>query len=103
MELPEGPIILSPDRLVSSFKREVIYKKPEIFKIACLRDIKSLFSADDCLYAGFGNRDTVSLSNQDALAYRSLQISMGKIFIINPYGKIYQLNNTYQKSYPELH
>lgn len=27
---------------------------------------------------------------------------MGKIFIINPHGKIYQLNNTYQKSYPEL-
>jgi phosphatidate phosphatase LPIN len=34
---------MSPDGLVPSFKREVIYKKPEIFKIAALRDIKNIF------------------------------------------------------------
>lgn len=34
--LPEGPIIMSPDRLMRSFNREVIQKKPQVFKIACL-------------------------------------------------------------------
>jgi phosphatidate phosphatase LPIN len=51
---------MSPDGLINSFKREVIYKKPEVFKIACLRDIKSLFNNDLCFHAGFGNRDTVN-------------------------------------------
>jgi phosphatidate phosphatase LPIN len=27
-KMPDGPLIMSPDRLVSSFKREVIYRKP---------------------------------------------------------------------------
>jgi len=31
--LPEGPVIMSPDGLFPSFHREVIIKKPEIFKI----------------------------------------------------------------------
>ena len=40
--------------------REVIEKKPEEFKIACLRDIQSLFpSSRNPLYAGFGNRVNV--------------------------------------------
>lgn len=30
--LPQGPIIMSPDRLIYSFKREVIYKRPEVIK-----------------------------------------------------------------------
>ena len=46
LKLPEGPVIMSPDRLYSSFKREVIHKKPEVFKIAALRDIKNLFFSD---------------------------------------------------------
>lgn len=29
-KLPEGPVFLSPDRLLESFQREVIYKKPEV-------------------------------------------------------------------------
>lgn len=31
--LPPGPVIMSPDRLFSSFKREVIDRRPDIFKI----------------------------------------------------------------------
>ena len=54
---------MSPDRLATSFKREVIYKKPEVFKITALRDIKNVFGTDSCLYAGFGNRDTVLFFN----------------------------------------
>jgi len=59
--LPEGPLLMSPDRLFHSFKREVILKRPEVFKIACLRDVKNLFLPDyrHPIIAGFGNRDTV--------------------------------------------
>lgn len=60
-QLPDGPLIMSPDRLYHSFKREVILKKPEVFKIAALRDLKSLFEPDNMkpIVAAFGNRDTV--------------------------------------------
>jgi phosphatidate phosphatase LPIN len=34
-QLPEGPVLMSPDRLFAALKREVIDKRPEEFKIAC--------------------------------------------------------------------
>lgn len=41
--------------------REVIEKRPEKFKVACLTDIKNLFYPNtEPFYAAFGNRDTVS-------------------------------------------
>lgn len=41
--------------------REVIEKKPEIFKIECLTDIKNLFQHNkQPFYAAFGNRANVS-------------------------------------------
>lgn len=45
--LPEGPVILSPERTMAALRREVILKKPEIFKIACLNDIRSLYFEND--------------------------------------------------------
>jgi phosphatidate phosphatase LPIN len=59
--LPRGPILTSPDGLVSSFKREVIDKTPQTFKIACLMEVKNLFTGENgCpFYSGFGNRQTV--------------------------------------------
>lgn len=42
------------------FDREVIEKKPEIFKVECLNDIKNLFYPNrQPFYAAFGNRPTV--------------------------------------------
>jgi len=29
-KLPMGPMLMSPDRLVTSLKREVVYKKPQV-------------------------------------------------------------------------
>lgn len=59
-QLPEGPVFLSPDRLIKSFHREVIERRPEEFKIACLTDIARVFGPDvKPFYAGFGNRVTV--------------------------------------------
>ena len=61
VNLPDGPIFLNPTSLVNAFHREVIEKKPEEFKIACLRDIKRLFPEDkNPFYAGYGNRVNVS-------------------------------------------
>jgi phosphatidate phosphatase PAH1 len=31
--MPEGPILTSPDLIISSFKREIIFKKPDVKKI----------------------------------------------------------------------
>lgn len=40
---------------------EVIEKKPEVFKIACLSDIRDLFNPQRRpFYAAFGNRTNVS-------------------------------------------
>jgi len=60
--LPSGPLLLSPSSLLTAFKREVIEKTPEKFKIACLKDIKSLFPVNEPFYAGFGNKNTVSFN-----------------------------------------
>lgn len=91
--LPDGPVFLSPDRLFPSFKREVIDRKPYIFKIAALRDIRNLFPIyRNPLYAGFGNRDT------DYRSYSHVGIPEGKIFIIDPKGVIHHINKTYAKT-----
>ena len=77
-KLPPGPVIMSPDRTIAALRREIYLRKPEIFKIACLRDIKSLFGLRETpFYAGFGNRVT------DAMSYRSVNIPATRIFTIN--------------------
>lgn len=81
-DLPAGPVILSPDRTMAALRREVIMRKPEIFKMACLRDIQKLYQYDydkdtTPFYAGFGNRIT------DGLSYRSVGVPSTKIFTIN--------------------
>ena len=41
--------------------REVIERKPEEFKIACMRDVQKLFpDKENPFYAGFGNKINVS-------------------------------------------
>ncbi len=61
VNLPDGPLFLNPTSLVNAFHREVIEKKPEKFKIACLRDVQRLFpEGRNPFYAGYGNRVNVS-------------------------------------------
>ena len=59
VKLPDGPLLLNPTSLISAFHREVIERKPEQFKIACLSDIQALFPEKDPFYAGYGNRINV--------------------------------------------
>ncbi|WFC97375.1 phosphatidate phosphatase [Malassezia yamatoensis] len=105
--LPDGPVIMSPDRLMASLHREVILKKPEVFKMACLRDIARLFGDNPTkqnepstpFYAGFGNRIT------DALSYRSVDIPSSRIFTIDSEGEVkmelLELAG-YKSSYPNM-
>lgn len=80
--MPDGPVIMSPDRLIAALKREVIYRRPEEFKIAVLKDIKSLFINRNPFYAGFGNRVT------DAMSYKAVDVPTYRIYSINSNGEI---------------
>ncbi|KAG0232186.1 hypothetical protein BGW41_001944 [Actinomortierella wolfii] len=96
-QLPDGPVIMSPDRLFSAFHREVIIRKPEVFKMACLRDVKKLFGDRSPFYAGFGNRIT------DALSYRSVNVPPSRIFTIDSYGEVkLELLSAFKSSYIAL-
>ena len=95
-KLPPGPLLMSPNGLISSFKREVIDKTPEILKISVLKEINMLFNNENCFYAGFGNRQN------DAVAYRTVGIKSDKIFIVDPHGNLVQLDNSAKKSYTLL-
>ncbi|XP_068737547.1 phosphatidate phosphatase LPIN3-like [Montipora capricornis] len=96
--LPDGPLLLSPESLIKAFHREVIEKKPEEFKIACLRDIQSLFPTNrNPFYAGFGNKVN------DVLSYRAVGIAVSRIFTINHRGEVrHDLTNAFQTSYMKL-
>ncbi|KAF9579850.1 hypothetical protein BGW38_003722 [Lunasporangiospora selenospora] len=92
-QLPDGPVIMSPDRLMTAFHREVIMRKPEEFKMACLRDIRRLFEDRSPFYAGFGNRIT------DALSYRSVNVPSSRIFTIDSGGEVkLELLSSYKSS-----
>lgn len=76
--LPHGPTILSPDRTMAALRREVYLRKPHVFKMATLRDIRNLYGPDGTPFtAGFGNRLT------DQISYRTVDVRRDRIFTIN--------------------
>ncbi|KAF5237590.1 hypothetical protein FAUST_5933 [Fusarium austroamericanum] len=77
-KMPPGPTILSPDRTMAALRREVYLRKPHIFKMATLRDIRNLYGPDRTpFYAGYGNRLT------DQISYRTVDVPRNRIFTIN--------------------
>ncbi|XP_030897065.1 phosphatidate phosphatase LPIN3 isoform X5 [Leptonychotes weddellii] len=96
--LPKGPILLSPSSLFSALHREVIEKKPEVFKIACLSDIRQLFLPNEQpFYAAFGNRPN------DVTAYRQVGLPESRIFTVNPRGELIQeLMKNHKSTYERL-
>lgn len=91
--LPNGPVLMSPNRLVESFTREVIRRKPQEFKIACLRAVRSLFPLTyNPFHAGFGNRDT------DVISYRAVGLIPQRIFVVNPRGELVVMNTSYEST-----
>ena len=97
LQMPNGPILMNPEGLVSSLKREVIDRTPENFKIECLTMVMNLFPCDIFpFYCGIGNKKT------DALAYESVGISKYKIYIINERGEISTSNTSYKLTYEQM-
>lgn len=95
--LPRGPILLSPSSLFSALHREVIEKKPEVFKIACLSDIRQLFGPRQPFHAAFGNRPN------DVTAYRQVGVPTSRIFTVNPRGELIQeLIKNHKSTYQRL-
>uniref|UniRef100_H0Z368 phosphatidate phosphatase n=1 Tax=Taeniopygia guttata TaxID=59729 RepID=H0Z368_TAEGU len=90
--LPMGPMLLSPSSLWSAFHREVIEKKPEVFKVTCLTDIRKLFTTKCPFYAGFGNRPN------DVYTYKQVGLPESRIFTVNPKGELIQELSKNQKS-----
>lgn len=80
--LPDGPVLLAPDSVLVAFRREVIERRPEEFKIAALSDLKKLFPTKRPFFAGFGNRET------DTKSYRAVGIDDSRILIIDPSGTV---------------
>ncbi|CAK4033320.1 Hypothetical predicted protein [Lecanosticta acicola] len=129
--LPKGPVILSPDRTIAALRREVYLRKPELFKMACLRDIMSLFSGHggsnnthEDVSAGLkpsagmpggygagrgkgGSPFYAGFGNRltDALSYRSVNIPSTRIFTINSNSEVsldlLSLNN-YKTAYSSM-
>lgn len=97
--LPNGPLLISPDTLVTALYREVIAKRPEDFKIECLKNIASLFPNKNPFYAGFGNRIN------DQWAYTAVGIPVTRIFTINPRGEVVRqkISQVLSTSYKNLH
>ncbi|CAD5114933.1 DgyrCDS3963 [Dimorphilus gyrociliatus] len=81
-ELPDGPLLLSPSSLISAFHKEVIERKPEEFKISCLKDIRDLFHDRNPFYAGYGNR------SNDVWAYQAVGVPLSRIFTVNHRGEL---------------
>jgi len=98
MKLPEGPMLLNPTSLLTAFHTEVIEKKPEEFKISCLRDIQALFPPHvKPFYAGYGNKIN------DVWAYQAVGIPITRIFTINHRGELkHELTQTFQSSYTNM-
>ena len=95
--LPPGPLIMSPDGLFTSLKREVIERKPHLLKIPVLSELKNLFPQNVApFFAGFGNRET------DGVAYRYLDIPLNNIFIIDTSSKVLRLGETKKTSYKSI-
>ncbi|KRZ73525.1 Phosphatidate phosphatase LPIN3, partial [Trichinella papuae] len=81
--LPDGPLLLSPTSLISALHREIIEKKPEVFKTSCLMEIRALFPASaDPFYAGFGNK------LNDIIAYKAAGIPVHRMYCIDHRGVI---------------
>lgn len=91
--LPNGPVLMSPNRLVESFTREVIRRKPQEFKISALREVRSLFPPDhNPFHAGFGNRET------DVISYRAVGLIPQRIFVVNTQTELEVMNVRYEST-----
>ncbi|KAL0487488.1 ned1 [Acrasis kona] len=80
-KMPLGPVITSPNGTFNALAREVVLKRPEVFKKAILTVVRDCFSENPFL-AGFGNKPT------DCASYIHAGIDPMRSFRINSRGKV---------------
>ena len=88
--------------LIHAFKREVIDRNPEEFKIRCLKDIQSLFDGKNPFFAGYGNRPNVRLIWSSFLWYLSTYFfkfrmpmpTVQLVFLFQEFSQLIQLGNS---------
>ena len=73
---------MSPDDVFAALYKELIIRRSEDFKIACLKAIRELFRTKNPLLAGFGNKIT------NVITYKALEIQFPRIFTINHKGAV---------------
>ncbi|XP_018652360.1 putative lipin [Schistosoma mansoni] len=92
--LPDGPILLSPFSVLEAFRKEVIAKRADEYKIECLREVCNLFIDDNHNHqneneednipfiAGFGNRPT------DIATYKAIGLNDHQIYTVDYLGNV---------------
>ena len=80
------------------FCREVIERKPQEFKIGCLKNIRALFPVtENPFVAGFGNKIN------DVWAYTEVGVPIPRIFTVNHRGELrMETVNQFSSSYKKL-
>jgi phosphatidate phosphatase LPIN len=92
--LTQGPVMLAPDPLSTALYREVVVRRPQEFKMRCLKTIRDLFPPDwNPFYAGFGNRET------DTVSYAHVGVPPGRNFTINPKSEVVAETTRHTKTY----
>lgn len=76
-KLPYGPLITCADLLFTALNREVILKKPHLFKIPALKVIADLFDTNPFVF-GFGNRKT------DFISYTANNVDKNCVLLFDP-------------------
>jgi len=97
-KMPHGPIFTSYNKVINAFVREVVLRRPDIFKTQMLTMVKSLFAPYEPFHAGFGNRPT------DCQAYIAAGVPDTNCFRINPKSEIrVYCNDTTFSSYLDMY
>jgi len=95
--LPLGPIMVSPNALLSAITMEVLKKNPHKYKIPVLKRITELFP-DGCnpFFGAYGNKVT------DSLSYKSVGITENNIYLINKKGVVSCKGKAEETTYAKL-
>jgi phosphatidate phosphatase LPIN len=96
--LPPGPVIHSPDCLMPGSNSNTSHTRTDVFKLAVLRGLKSLFPASACpYYASFGTKAS------DTAAFSRAGVPEGRIFTVDETtGDIRSVNRTMRRSFDDF-
>ncbi|CAK77442.1 unnamed protein product (macronuclear) [Paramecium tetraurelia] len=87
IQLPPGPLFLSPQELLEAFTIEVIKKQTDILKSQMLNDLVFTIGVTGTIQGGMGDR------LNDIQAYKMANIEYERILLINKKGEIVRVNN----------